>query len=118
MLDDKMRRPDDPNYDPKTVFIHQKEYDRLSAYMQQYWSMKRVNWDKILLFQKGKFYEMYYIDAIIGHYFLKIGWSQSTSNIEQDKFRPSLTAFREPISVGIHEHVLNKHCQELIDLGF
>jgi DNA mismatch repair protein MSH6 len=43
--------------------------------MQQYWNLKRKNFDKILLFQKGKFYELYYQDAIIGHYFLKIGWS-------------------------------------------
>lgn len=76
ILDDKMRKTNDPGYDPCTVYIPQKEMERLTAYMSQYWNLKGKNFDKILLFQKGKFYELYYLDAIIGHYFLKIQWSQ------------------------------------------
>lgn len=121
MLDIQMKRPEDPEYDPKTIFISQKEYDRLSPFMRQYWSMKMHNWDKVLLFQKGKFYELYYIDAIIGHYFLKIGWSwspQQPNSGEVSSRYDSGPTFSNPLSVGIHENVLNKHCQELIDLGF
>jgi DNA mismatch repair protein MSH6 len=81
--------------------------------MQQYWNLKRKNFDKILLFQKGKFYELYYQDAIIGHYFLKIGWSfglNSHSAGMMDQGLASGPSFFNPISVGIHENLLNKHC--------
>jgi DNA mismatch repair ATPase MutS len=83
--------------------------------------MKMHNWDKVLLFQKGKFYELYYTDAIIGHYFLKIGWSwspQQPNSGEVSSRYDSGPTFSNPLSVGIHYNVLNKHCQELIDLGF
>ena len=81
---------------------------KFSPFLQQYWKIKQTHFDKILCFQKGKFYELYYIDALIGHYFLKISWSGGANPIN----------YIQAIQVGIHEKNLNKACQELIDIGF
>eukprot|EP00347_Sterkiella_histriomuscorum_P024111 403332270 len=108
ILDGNKRRPDDPKYDPSTIFIPQHEMQKFSPFLQQYWEIKRTHFDKVLCFQKGKFYELYYIDALIGHYFLKIQWSGGANPIN----------YLQAIQVGIHEKNLNKSCQELIDIGF
>ena len=42
--------------------------------MFQYWHLKQDNFDKILCFKLGKFYEMFYEDALIGHKLLDLNW--------------------------------------------
>ncbi|CDW71809.1 domain iii family protein [Stylonychia lemnae] len=108
ILDMNKRRPGNPQYDPGTVYIPVQELAKFSPFLRQYWSLKQNHFDKILCFQKGKFYELYYIDALIGHHYLKIAWSGGSNAIH----------FQQAISCGIHENNLNKVCQEFIDLGF
>ena len=57
------RRPNDPNYDPTTLYIPATE--KFTPAMEQYWDIKKFNMDKIFLFKLGKFYEIFYDDAII-----------------------------------------------------
>lgn len=42
--------------------------------MKQYWDIKKDNYDKILFFKIGKFYEIFYDDAIICHRLLDLAW--------------------------------------------
>lgn len=40
--------------------------------MKQFWKIKSVNFDKIILFKLGKFYELFYDDAMIGNQYLDL----------------------------------------------
>ena len=61
------RRPEDPNYDPTTLFIPLQDWQKFSPTMRQYWSVKSKHFDKIVFFKMGKFYEVFYDDAEICH---------------------------------------------------
>lgn len=60
-----MLSPSDPNFDPSTLFIPEEFYKSQTTAMWQYWDIKSNHNDKILLFKLGKFYEMFYEDAMI-----------------------------------------------------
>jgi DNA mismatch repair protein MSH6 len=55
----------DPNYDPSTLYVPESDMEKFTPTMKVYWHMKIENYDKILFFKLGKFYEMFYEDAII-----------------------------------------------------
>ncbi len=59
------RKLDDPNYDPTTLLVPNKEWKEFTPAMKQYWEIKKTNYEKILFFKLGKFYEIFYNDAII-----------------------------------------------------
>ena len=61
------RRPDDPDYDKRTVYIPKASWEALKPFEKQFWGIKRNHFDTILFFQKGKFFELYENDAQIGH---------------------------------------------------
>ena len=69
------RRPDDPDYDPSTLLLPStfpKMRDAsgvqwtVSPGQAQWWKFKAANFDSVLLFKMGKFYEMFEMDAHIG----------------------------------------------------
>lgn len=64
-LDADRRPPGHPEYDPRTLYI--PPGTKFSNFEQQYWDIKRKFWDTIVFFKKGKFYELYEKDAVIGH---------------------------------------------------
>jgi DNA mismatch repair protein MSH6 len=49
------KRPDDPDYDPRTLFIPPNEWKTLTPFEQQFWDIKKNHMDTVLFFQKGKF---------------------------------------------------------------
>ncbi|KAI8143577.1 muts domain V-domain-containing protein [Fennellomyces sp. T-0311] len=59
--------PDSPDYDPRTLYVPKSEFNKFTAFEKQYWEIKSQQWDTILFFKKGKFYELYEKDADIGH---------------------------------------------------
>ncbi|GIL60874.1 hypothetical protein Vafri_15713 [Volvox africanus] len=66
--DANRRRPDHPDYDLRTLFIPPnwfKEF-KISEGQQQWWNFKAQNFDSVLLFKMGKFYEMFEMDAYVG----------------------------------------------------
>ncbi|KAL7897129.1 muts domain V domain-containing protein [Trichoderma sp. SZMC 28014] len=65
--DKDKRLPDDPDYDPRTLFIPPAAWNKFSPFEKQYWEIKQNLWDTIVFFKKGKFYELYEKDATIGH---------------------------------------------------
>ncbi len=103
---DKMgRRPDDPNYDPTTLlvpssFIKSKE---CTPAMQQFWQFKQDNFDKVLLFKLGKFYELFYDDAIVGNQVLDLNWMGNDP---------------KKLHVGFPEKCLEEKATRLIEAGF
>ena len=42
--------------------------------MKQFWTIKSNNFDKIVFFKLGKFYELFYEDAFIGHKICDLKW--------------------------------------------
>ena len=69
------RRPDDADYDPSTLLLPSTfpklrdangEQWTVSPGQAQWWKFKAANFDSVLLFKMGKFYEMFEMDAHIG----------------------------------------------------
>lgn len=65
--DKDMRRPGDLNYDQRTLYIPSSAWKSFTPFEKQFWEIKQNHWDTVLFFQKGKFYELYEEDALIGH---------------------------------------------------
>jgi DNA mismatch repair protein MSH6 len=58
--DAKGRRPDDPNYDPRTLHVPPAWFKdaKVTEAQQQWWRFKAANFGSVLLFKVGKFYEV------------------------------------------------------------
>ena len=56
-----------PNYDPRTLYIPPNAWHKFTPFEKQYWEIKSKNYDTVVFFKKGKFYELYEDDAAIGH---------------------------------------------------
>ncbi|KAL0575514.1 DNA mismatch repair protein msh6 [Marasmius crinis-equi] len=61
------RRPGDPKYDPRTLYVPPKAWKDFTPFEKQFWEIKQNHYDTVLFFQKGKFFELYEDDARIGH---------------------------------------------------
>lgn len=66
MKDKLGRNTNDPEYDPKTLKIPDSFWKKLTPAMYQWWKMKENNFDVVMCFKIGKFYELYHMDAVIG----------------------------------------------------
>ena len=49
----------DPDYDPRTLYIPDAEYKKMTPGQSQYWQIKSENMDIVLFFKMGKFYELF-----------------------------------------------------------
>ena len=61
--DEKKRVSTDASYDPSTLHIPQAQLESMKKMERQYWDIKRKNFDIVIFFKKGKFYELYDTDA-------------------------------------------------------
>ncbi|KZV87127.1 hypothetical protein EXIGLDRAFT_210105 [Exidia glandulosa HHB12029] len=59
--------PTDPDYDPRTIYIPPNAWKQFTPFEKQFWEIKQNQYDTVLFFQKGKFFELYENDARIGH---------------------------------------------------
>lgn len=66
LRDANRRRPDDPSYDPTTLHVPHSFLKSLTGGQEQWWKFKAENFDAVLLFKMGKFYEMFEMDAHVG----------------------------------------------------
>eukprot|EP00276_Gloeochaete_wittrockiana_P010899 CAMPEP_0184652594 /NCGR_PEP_ID=MMETSP0308-20130426/10289_1 /TAXON_ID=38269 /ORGANISM="Gloeochaete witrockiana, Strain SAG 46.84" /LENGTH=1012 /DNA_ID=CAMNT_0027087569 /DNA_START=116 /DNA_END=3154 /DNA_ORIENTATION=+ len=65
---DSERRPQDhPDYDRTTLYIPEVALKAMSPSERMFWKVKQRNFDAVLFFRKGTFYELYSADAEIGH---------------------------------------------------
>lgn len=53
----------DPGYDPKTLFIPTAQWKQFTPFEKQYWEIKSQHMDCVVFFKKGKFFELYEMDA-------------------------------------------------------
>jgi DNA mismatch repair protein MSH6 len=90
----------DENYDPTTLFVPAKE--KFTPAMSQYWEIKKHHFDKVLLFKLGKFYELFYLDAIRVQAILDLKW------MGDDK---------KKTHVGFPEKALEKNSSILVQRG-
>lgn len=70
--------------------------------MKQYWQIKMNHYDKILFFKLGKFYEIFYNDAVICHKLLDLNWIPPLSKLH----------------VGFPEVSLDKYLKILINNNY
>ncbi|OMO58071.1 hypothetical protein COLO4_34897 [Corchorus olitorius] len=97
------RRPGDPLYDKKTLYIPPDALKKMSASQKQYWSVKCQYMDVVLFFKVGKFYELYEIDAEIGH--KELDWKITISGVGKCR------------QVGISESGIDDAVQKLVARG-
>lgn len=107
--DSKMRRPTDEGYDKTTLYIPKSEFrpskqGGMSPFQQQYWKIKMNNYDTVVFMKKGKFYELYDVDADIGHNMLGLCYTKGG----RVNMRCS----------GIPEQSFEKHSVRLLNLGY
>ena len=76
-----MRRPDHPDYDRRTIHIPDEAWKSFSGSMVQYWRMKQNNYEKIFFFRLGKFYEIFYQDAVICHEEFGMHWMSPSKKL-------------------------------------
>ncbi|XP_078505773.1 DNA mismatch repair protein Msh6 [Lissotriton helveticus] len=80
--DAKRRRQDDPEYDPCTLYVPEDFLNKCTPGMRKWWQLKSQNFDCVLFYKVGKFYELYHMDAVIavnelGLTFMKGTWAHS-----------------------------------------
>ncbi|XAR53316.1 hypothetical protein NMG60_11021836 [Bertholletia excelsa] len=98
------RRPDDALYDKSTLYIPPDALKKMSASQKQYWDVKSRYMDVVLFFKVGKFYELYEIDAEIGH--KELDWKITMSGVGKCR------------QVGISESGIDDAVQKLIARGY
>ena len=57
------RKPDDPQYNPRTLYVPPSFLAKETPAMKQWWEFKAQHFDTILFFKVGKFYEIFHTDA-------------------------------------------------------
>jgi DNA mismatch repair protein MSH6 len=95
--------PDSPQYDSNTLYVPPDFLKKQTPAMRQFWDFKSQNFDKVLFFKLGKFYEMFYDDAIIGNQILDLNWMGNDSR---------------KLHVGFPEKVLENKAEKLVAAGF
>jgi DNA mismatch repair protein MSH6 len=60
------RTPEDPDYDPRTLYIPKSAWQKFTPFEKQFWEIKANLFDTVVFFKKGKFYELYENDADVG----------------------------------------------------
>ncbi|XP_043838007.1 DNA mismatch repair protein Msh6 isoform X2 [Dromiciops gliroides] len=76
------RRPDHMDYDPNTLHVPEDFLNTCTPGMRRWWQIKSQNFDLVIFYKVGKFYELYHMDAIIGVnelglVFMKGNWAHS-----------------------------------------
>ncbi|XP_058111124.1 DNA mismatch repair protein MSH7 [Magnolia sinica] len=98
------RRPGDALYNKRTLYIPPDALKKMSASQKQYWTVKCQYMDVVLFFKVGKFYELYELDAEIGH--KELDWKMTNSGVGKCR------------QVGISESGIDDAVQKLIARGY
>uniref|UniRef100_A0A7M4FA30 DNA mismatch repair protein n=1 Tax=Crocodylus porosus TaxID=8502 RepID=A0A7M4FA30_CROPO len=76
------RRQGDPSYDPCTLYVPEDHLNKCTPGMRRWWQLKSQNFDSVIFYKVGKFYELYHMDAVtavneLGLIFMKGTWAHS-----------------------------------------
>jgi DNA mismatch repair protein MSH6 len=64
--DANRRAPDDPEFDKRTLYVPPTWLKEQTPAMIAWWEFKAQNFDTVLFFKVGKFYELFHMDADVG----------------------------------------------------
>ncbi|XP_076260192.1 DNA mismatch repair protein Msh6 [Rhynchophorus ferrugineus] len=81
------RKPSDPEYDSRTLYVPTDFLNSLTPAMRQWWMLKSQHMDCVLFFKVGKFYELYHMDAVVG--VQKLGFSYMKGEFAHSGFPES-----------------------------
>lgn len=95
------KRPGEPGFDPTTIFVPEKAMKEFTPGQKQYWEIKSRNYDLVLFFKVGKFYELFDEDAHVGVKELGLNYMKA----------------KRPHS-GFPEVAFDKYAQQLVALGY
>nr|XP_043629130.1 DNA mismatch repair protein MSH7 [Erigeron canadensis] len=98
------RRPNNPLYDKRTLYIPPDVLKKMSASQKQYWSVKSQYMDVLIFFKVGKFYELYELDAEVGH--KELDWKMTMSGVGKCR------------QVGITEYAIDDAIEKLLARGY
>uniref|UniRef100_A0A5F5Q2B1 DNA mismatch repair protein n=1 Tax=Equus caballus TaxID=9796 RepID=A0A5F5Q2B1_HORSE len=76
------RRRDHPDFDASTLYVPEDFLNSCTPGMRKWWQIKSQNFDLVIFYKVGKFYELYHMDALIGVselglVFMKGNWAHS-----------------------------------------
>ncbi|NWQ63822.1 MSH6 protein, partial [Neopipo cinnamomea] len=76
------KRQGDPDYDPCTLYVPEDYLNKCTPGMRRWWQLKSQNFDAVIFYKVGKFYELYHMDAVtgvneLGLIFMKGTWAHS-----------------------------------------
>ncbi|XP_049640295.1 DNA mismatch repair protein Msh6 isoform X2 [Suncus etruscus] len=60
------RWPDHPDFDASTLYVPEDFLNSCTPGMRKWWQIKAQNFDLVIFYKVGKFYELYHMDALIG----------------------------------------------------
>ncbi|NXN93064.1 MSH6 protein, partial [Rhinopomastus cyanomelas] len=80
--DARRKRQGDPDYDPATLYVPEDYLNKCTPGMRRWWQLKSQNFDAVICYKVGKFYELYHMDAVtgvneLGLIFMKGTWAHS-----------------------------------------
>lgn len=80
--DARRRRQGDPDYDPCTLYVPEDYLNKCTPGVRRWWQLKSQNFDAVICYKVGKFYELYHMDAVtgvneLGLIFMKGTWAHS-----------------------------------------
>ena len=96
------RRPNDPKYDVRSVFVPESHLNTQTPGQRQWWELKSDNFDTVLFFKMGKFYELFHMDAVLGVEKLGLVYMKS----------------KEIAHVGFPEIGFQKYAEQLVEMGY
>lgn len=82
------------------MYVPPEHYKKLTNAKKQFWDIKSENFDKIVFFKLGKFYELFYDDALICNKHLDLNWMGGKMH------------------TGFPEKCLEKYATKLVDMGY
>ena len=99
--DEEQRKVNDPDYDPTSLYIPPNVYKKFTPAQKQYWDIKRRNFDTIILFKLGKFYELFEKDAEVAVQLLNLQYMGG-----------------KRLHCGFPESAFDKYMSKLIKAGY
>ena len=94
-----MRGMDDPLYDPCFLHIPPADINKLTPMMKHYWKVKSQHFDKLVFWAMGKFYELFFEDALVVNQYFDLAWMGNKMH------------------VGIHCRTVDKYVSLLVSKG-
>lgn len=100
LKDSEQRSPSDAGYDCTSLYVPVAAWKQMTMAMKQFWQIKCKNFDKIIFFKMGKFYETFYDDALLVHKLLNL------------KFMGS------KMHAGFPESAISRYGNLLVEMGY